>query len=184
MTTDQEAAWTQIESAAKKEGTLTYYAVGSIPQNKVDLLQETWKQSYPDIKIEYLFVGNNSQVGARVDAEQQSKTYVADVAEMATFNQLQAPQAYFEPFIPPVAKDPSVKWVVGPVGDPAGKGGIMLQMAQFYAIWINTNLVKAEDAPKTVLDVASTPKWKGQIGAEFTLTIFFDSKNRQMAEAR
>src|SRR5690242_16986131 len=34
MSTNQEAAWKQIEDAANKEGTLTYYSLGSLPQNK------------------------------------------------------------------------------------------------------------------------------------------------------
>jgi type IV pilus assembly protein PilO len=34
------------------------------------------------------------------------------------------------------------------------------------------------------MSLSKDPKTEGQIGAEFTLTIFFDSKNKQMAEAQ
>ena len=83
MTADQEAAWQQIEAAAKKEGTLTYYSLGSVPQNKIEMLQSLWQKDYPEIKLEYLYIGNGSVMAARLSTEQDSKNYVADIVDVA-----------------------------------------------------------------------------------------------------
>jgi iron(III) transport system substrate-binding protein len=163
MTAEQEAAWKQVEDAARKEGSLVYYSLGSVPQNRVEDLTSRWNQDYPDIKLQYLYVGNASQVSSKIGAEQDAKTYVGDVADLAVRQVLVLKPDYFEPFIPPAVNDPSVKWLKDPVADPGHKGIAVTNFGQFFAIWINTQLVTTEDAPKNVLDVASNPKWKGQI---------------------
>jgi iron(III) transport system substrate-binding protein len=163
MNPAQAAAWQTIEDAARKEGTLTYYSLGSVPENRVDDLQKAWQQDYPGIKVDYLFVGNAAAVTARVTTEQDSKTYVGDVADLAVRQVLIIPADYFEAFIPPAVTDPSVKWLKDPVADPGHKGIAVTNFAQFFAIWTNTTLVKPDQAPKNLLDVASNPMWKGQI---------------------
>jgi iron(III) transport system substrate-binding protein len=163
MTAAQDAAWTQIEAAAKKEGKVTYYTLGSVPANQVDKLKSLWKSDYPDIEIEYLNVGNNAQLNARLVTEQESKTVVGDVADLGITRVLQLDPAFLEAFIPPASQDPTVKWIYNPVADPGRKGLVTADFAQFFSIWTNSNLVKAADAPKTLMDVATNPKWKGQI---------------------
>ncbi len=163
MSAAQDAAWQQIEAAAKKEGKLTYYTLGSIPANQVERFRSLWKADYPEIEIEYLNVGNNAQLNTRIITEQESKTVVGDVADIAVRSVLLLNPAFLEPFIPPAAQDPSVKWLTNPVADPGRKGLVTADFAQFFAVWTNSNLVKAADAPKTLMDVATNPKWKGQI---------------------
>ena len=163
MTADQETAWKQIEAAAKQEGSVTYYSVGTIPQGKVEEFRALWNQDYPDIKLEFLYVGRNSEMAARLNTEQSSKNYVCDVADASVRSSLVLNAAYEQLFIPPAAVDPSVKWVSNPVGDPEGKGRVIACAGQFFAIWTNSNLIKPDDAPKTMLDVAKNPKFKGQI---------------------
>jgi ABC-type Fe3+ transport system substrate-binding protein len=106
---------------------------------------------------------NAAAVTARVTTEQDSKTYVGDVADLAVRQVLIIPAGYFEAFIPPAVTDPSVKWLKDPVADPGHKGIAVTNFAQFFAIWTNATLVKPDQAPKNLLDVASNPMWKGQI---------------------
>ncbi len=163
MTAAQAAAWALIEAAAKKEGKVTYYTLGSIPANQVDKFKSLWKADYPEIEMEYLNVGNNAQLNTRLITEQESKTVVGDVADIAVRAALLLDPAFLEAFIPPAAQDPGVKWLYNPVADPARKGLTTADFAQFFAIWTNSNLVKPADAPKTLMDVATDPKWKGKI---------------------
>jgi iron(III) transport system substrate-binding protein len=162
MTPDQEAAWKQVEDAARKEGKFTYYGLGSIPQNQLDKLKALFAKDYPEVQIEYLFIGNNAAVMARIGAKQESKNYVADVAEAAPFNVLQADDRFFQSFVPPAARDQAVKWAFDPLGPPEAKQKLMVSMRQYFPMWINTNLVKPANAPKTYQDVLD-PHWKGQI---------------------
>ena len=163
MTQDQEAAWQQVEAAAKKEGTLTYYSLGSVPQNKVEMLQKLWQQDYPEIKLEYLYIGNGSVMASRLSTEQDSKNYVADIVDLAVRQVRIMDVNYFEPFTPPSALDPAVKWIAGPMGETQPRGLTTAVFGQYFGIWTNSNMVKGADLPNNLMDVASNPKWKGQI---------------------
>ncbi|HZP95081.1 MAG TPA: substrate-binding domain-containing protein [Candidatus Limnocylindria bacterium] len=162
MTAAEEAAFQQIEAAARKEGTLTYYSLGTIPASQVDLFKREFAKDYPEIQIQVLNVGNSNAMTARITTEQDGKVYVADVFDQSVRAALLLPPTVLDSYISPSMKDPTVKWLYNP--DAAGKNGLIkADVAQFFPIWINTNLVKPADAPKNALDVASNPKWKGQI---------------------
>lgn len=163
MTPAQEAAWQQIEAAARKEGKLTYYSVGAIPANQVDQFKALWKKDYPEIEIDHLNPGNNVVVTSRIITEQESKTYVGDVANMGTPANIVMKPEMLEAFIPPTIQDPGVKWTFDPIVDEGRKGLVTRDFAQYFAIWTNSKLVSAADAPKNLLDVATNPKWKGQV---------------------
>ncbi len=166
MSAADAAAWKAIEDAAAKEGKVTYYSLGTVPPASVDKLKAEFAKDYPNVAVEYLNVGNSTQLAARITTEQQAKTYVADVADHSVRSALLltvAPTDFYAPFLPPAAKDPTVKWLTDPVADPDKKGKIDAALAQFFAIWTNTKMVAAADLPKNTLDVASNPKWKGQI---------------------
>ncbi len=163
MTADQAAAWAQIEAAARKEAKITYYSLGTVPVNQVDRLKAEFAKDYPEITLEYLNVGNSNNMSARLTTEQDGKVYVADTFDQSVRAALLLPPEVMDSFIPPAVKDPGVKWLYDPVADPEKKGRILADVAQFFAIWTNTKLVSAADAPKNMMDVATNPKWKGQI---------------------
>src|SRR4051812_16591371 len=54
MTAEQDAAWTAIETAARREGTLTYYAQSVIPQAQLPRFMELWSKDYPDVKVDII----------------------------------------------------------------------------------------------------------------------------------
>ena len=166
MSAADAAAWKTIEDAAVKEGKVTYYSLGTVPPASVDKLKAEFAKDYPNIAVEYLNVGNSTQLAARITTEQQAKTYVADVADHSVRSALLLtvpPTDFYQAFLPPAAKDPTVKWLADPIADPDKKGKIDAALAQFFAIWTNTKMVAAADLPKNTLDVATNPKWKGQI---------------------
>ncbi len=161
MTAAQNEAWQQVEAAAKKEGKVVYYSLGSVPAAKVDQLKSTFAKDYPDIEVQYVNVGNGSELASRLTAEQDSKVYVADVFDRSVQFALGLSQ-YLAPFAAPAALDPSVKWLTNPLADPGATGLVRAEFAMYVAIWYNTKNVKAADAPKSHTDLTD-PKWKGQI---------------------
>jgi iron(III) transport system substrate-binding protein len=162
MTAAQETAWKQIEEAAKKEGRVTYYSVGSVPAARVEDLKAAWRKDYPDIEIDYLAVGNNAAIVARVTTEQESKTYAGDAVDFSLGNVLRVSPAFFEDFTAPASKDPTAKWSFEPVTAVQSKPVFQAMMAQYFGFWINTTKVKLADAPQNYLDLTN-PKWKDQI---------------------
>ena len=161
MTAAQEAAWQQVEAAAKKEAKLVYYSLGSVPAGKVDALKSGFAKDYPGIELQYVNAGNGSELATRITAESQARVYVADVFDRSVQFALVLGE-FLEPFVPPASQDPKVKWLTNPLADPGGKGLVRAEFAQYVAIWHNTKLVKAADAPKSHTDLTD-PKWKGQI---------------------
>ena len=107
--------WKQVEDVANKEGTFTLYSLGSIPQNQSETLQQLFAKDYPNIKLNYLFVGRSSEEAARVTAEQQSKNYTADVLDSSFRSALVLDHSFLEAFVPPASQDKSVKWVYNPI---------------------------------------------------------------------
>lgn len=162
MTAAQAAAWKQIEDAAKKEGRLTYYSVGSVPANKVESLKAAWRKDYPEIEIDYLAAGNNAAIIARLTTEQESKAYTADAVDFSIGNAIRVNPAFFEDFAAPAAGDPAAKWAFEPVVRVQNKAVETAMMAQYFGFWINTSKVKVADAPQNYMDLTN-PKWKGQI---------------------
>jgi ABC-type Fe3+ transport system substrate-binding protein len=163
MNAEQAAAWQQIEDAARKEGKITYYAVGNIPQNNLDSFKTRWAKDYPEISIDVLYVGNNAAVMSRVQSEQEAKTYVGDMAETSITNATRVDTTMFTAFTPPAAADPSKKYAFNPVTIADGRPIHSSVMAQYFGYWINTQLIKPEEAPQNYPDVVNKPALKGQI---------------------
>src|SRR5579862_1107021 len=122
----QPQDWSQIEAAANKEGTLTVYALNTIPSDAMGRFQDAWNKSYPKIKVEMISGLNPPDVVAKVTAEQDAKAYTADVAQLGgtTGRQLDRLGAV-APFSPPAVQDKSVKWRVDPIQDEGHKGTLM-----------------------------------------------------------
>jgi iron(III) transport system substrate-binding protein len=159
MTPDQESAWEQVEAAADKEGTLTYYGQGVITPQNVPVFMEAWKKSYPNVKIE-LVNGTTADVQTRITTEQDARSYTGDVADISVRSGLlEAKRGYTQRFVPPAAADTTVKWTANRV---YGDGDVTNDHMTWFPTWINTRLVAPKDEPKTHMDFLD-PKWKGQI---------------------
>src|SRR5581483_7680155 len=163
MTAEQEAAWEQVEAAAKKEGALTYYVGGNIPQDQVGVFTSAWNKDNPDIKVDVVIAGSGPDMQARVRTEQEAKAYTGDVGDFARNAALTfAGRGMVDAFIPPVARDPNSKYRTDPVTDPDKKGFFIANNVTTNPFWINTKLVPAGQEPKTHADLAD-PKWKDKI---------------------
>jgi ABC-type glycerol-3-phosphate transport system substrate-binding protein len=78
----QPADWAQIEAAANREGSVTVYALSTIPTDQVERFRAEWAKSYPTIKVEITTGLLPSDVVAKVSTEQDARSYTADVAQL------------------------------------------------------------------------------------------------------
>jgi iron(III) transport system substrate-binding protein len=162
MTAEEEAAWEQVEAAADQEGEFTYYSVGSVPADKVQILTDAFAADYPNIKINYLSAGNNSAIVTRISTEQSSQVYLGDVSDFSYGNLVAADPSWFTQFSAPAATDANANWGQDPVLKVDGQPISTAMMTQQFGFWYNTDLVPADEAPHTYMDLCDAT-WTDQL---------------------
>lgn len=161
--TAQPADWSQVEAAANKEGSVTVYALNTIAPDQVTRFQEAWNKTYPRIKVDMTAGLNPPDVVAKITAEQDAKAFTGDVAQLGGTTGRQLDKlGFLNPFLPPAVQESGVKWRIDPIQDEAHRGSMLAGTLSYVPIWVNSNLVKPEDDPKTHMDMTD-PKWKGKI---------------------
>jgi iron(III) transport system substrate-binding protein len=115
-----------------------------------------FNQAYPNVNVT-LLTGNNNELAAKILEEQanpQTDLFInTDTLSMENL----AAQGIFEP-----NNSPAVMAV--PAIYRADDGNWVALTLRGRTIMYNTDLVKAEDAPTSVLELTD-PKWQGQVGA-------------------
>ena len=163
MNKDLASAWARIEEAANKEGEVTYYGQGLLSQSQIPLLQKAFNADYPAIKINMLNAGSGQRVVSRITTEQESRQYHGDLFDTSVRQGLHSmdPLGFTQSFLPPAGQDKSVQWR-DPASPNPGKSGVTLFRSQIHCFFVNSNLVKPEDEPRTYLDFTH-PKHRGGI---------------------
>lgn len=154
----QDAAWAKVVEAAQKEGKVSIYSWGLTGDLGVTI-SKAFKDKY-GITVE-LTTGTGAQLVPRIQAEYRAGQYVADMLEGSPINAIFAKQQNLtQTFGVLPQKSNKDVWVRDPFLDKEGH-----TVSFFYTIhgaYINTNLLKPNDAPKSwkaILD----PKWKGKM---------------------
>jgi len=143
----------RLELAKKESGLLIY---GSVDAEDFAPILTAFGVKYPDLKgkIQYLRIGPR-EIVTRVNSETQAGKPTADMVFMSYTNahELQRDK-FFKPYkskelsgFKPSLYDPNGEWAAG----------ILLPAGFAY----NTQLVKKEDVPRTLDEIASA-KWKGK----------------------
>jgi ABC-type Fe3+ transport system substrate-binding protein len=148
-----DAAIAKYYDAAKKEGKLIVYGVGTA--TLYNPVRDAFIKRFPGIDLQGVDQrGRESR--EKVFAEQQSKSYTGDVVISGTDTQNELSQAgYVEEY------------------DAAGIGDVIPDLVPsdrknnprtitIFTIAINTNLVPPDQEPKTMQELLD-PKWKGKL---------------------
>lgn len=146
--------WDATVAAAKREGAVTVYDAGlGVPL--YETIAREFEKTY-GIRVETIY-GRGSELTERIRAEFTAGRRVGDLqlhAESVIVQQ-QTLAAFSEP-APQVPNAARLRqpFVATPVSIPI--------YTQAYGIFVNTNLVKPEDEPKSWADLLD-PRWKGKI---------------------
>jgi iron(III) transport system substrate-binding protein len=144
----------QLIEAATKEGKIVYYT--AIDIKVAQGLAKTFEKKYPGITVQVERTGSE-RIYQRVTQERANKIYAVDVldgSDQALFVTWKK-QGILEPYIPTEL----LKW---PANQRDPDGTFASVRFTLMPIAYNTNLVKAEDAPKSFADLLD-PKWSGKI---------------------
>jgi iron(III) transport system substrate-binding protein len=149
-----EAVTQALIDAAKKEGQVVYYTSTDLPV--AEKLAKAFEAKYPGIAVRVERTGAE-RVFQRIGQEYSSNIHAVDVVNSSD-------AAHFivwkrDGILLPYVPEDVAKY-------PAEHRDVDGQFASFR-VWLsiiayNTNLVKAEDAPKSFADLLD-PKWKGKI---------------------
>jgi iron(III) transport system substrate-binding protein len=141
--------------AAKKEGKVVWYTSVDLPL--AEKVGKSFEAKYPGISVRVERTGAE-RVFQRIGQEYGSNIHAVDVANSSDAAHLIVwkKQGMLEPFVP----EDVAKFY------PAEHKDVDGTFASFR-VWVsiiayNTNLVKAEEAPKSFADLLD-PKWKGKI---------------------
>src|SRR2546423_10641858 len=150
-----EAVTPALIEAAKQEGQIIYYTSTDLPV--AEKLAKAFEAKYPGIAVRVERTGAE-RVFQRIGQEYSSNIHAVDVVNSSD-------AAHFivwkrDGILAPYVPEEVAKFYPAEHKDPDG------QFASFR-VWLsiiayNTNLVKAEDAPKSFSDLLD-PKWKGKI---------------------
>ncbi len=155
----EEAAWQKVVEAAKRERVVNVYT--SILSGKAGVeASKAFKDKY-GISLEFITSRAVAMV-EKVKMEQKSKSYVADVFETAGAAVVTLKrEGYLESVAEalPVLKEKD-KFVYPLIEDPEAQ--VLAVMRIHNGFWMNTNLVKPEQEPKSYYDLLDS-QWKGKL---------------------
>src|ERR1700730_2343562 len=145
----------QLIEAAKKEGKVIYYTSIDLPI--AERIAKSFEAKSPGIAVRVERTGAE-RVFQRIGQEYASRIYAVDVVNSSD-------SAHFivwkrDGTLAPYVPDDVARHYPAEHKDPDGM--FATWRAWLSVIGYNTNLVKAEDAPKSFADLLA-PKWKGKI---------------------
>ncbi|GGE50137.1 ABC transporter substrate-binding protein [Primorskyibacter flagellatus] len=149
-----------ILEAARKEGTVNWYC-SLIQDQAARPLKAAFEAKYPGVTVE-LVAGKASELFLKINDELSASRLQADVHHGGSTAAKLLAQGQLAAYVPPAAsaypddmKDPDGFWTA--------------QVVSFLVPAYNTDMVSAEEAPKTYDDVLD-PKWKGAIAWATSMT--------------
>jgi len=145
----------QLIEAAKKEGKVVFYTSIDLPV--AERIAKAFEAKYPGIAVRVERTGAE-RVFQRIGQEYASRIHAVDVVNSsdAAHFIVWKREGILEPYLP----EDVAKYYPAEHKDPDGTFATF--RAWVCVIGYNTNMVKAEDAPKSYADLLD-PKWTGKI---------------------
>jgi iron(III) transport system substrate-binding protein len=154
--TPLDEAYAKLYPAAKQEGKLVVYGVGT--PDLYEPIRAGFASRFPGIELQGVDQrGRDSR--EKIVAEQQSKNYVADVVISGTDTQAELVGLGLTEAYQPAEIGNAIPGLV-----PAG-GAMSPRTLTIFTLAINTNLVPPDQEPKKWQDVLD-PKWKGKLAMD------------------
>ena len=154
--TNIDQIYAQLYPAAKQEGKLVLYGVGTM--DLFEPIRAGFTSRFPGIEVQGVDQ-RGRETREKVVAEQQSQNYVGDVALSGTDTQAELASLGYTEAYQPAEISNAIPGLV-----PAG-GVMSPRTITIFTIAINTNLVPPDQEPRTWLD-ALDPKWKGKVAMD------------------
>lgn len=157
----EDAAFTKIIEAAKKEGKVTAYSFNWVGDTGL-IVQKAFESRY-GIKLE-IITGRGAEFQERIKTEKRLRQQVGDFTEGST---LLNNSMKMDGLLADVSADmPALKekgvWFAEPTTvDPQAKTNLLWRLIVFSP-YVNTKLVKSEDIPKSWKDFLD-PKWTNKM---------------------
>ncbi|MDO8635439.1 MAG: extracellular solute-binding protein [Dehalococcoidia bacterium] len=155
----RQEAWNKVIQAAKKEGKVNVYSYNMVGDIGI-AVTKAFEQKY-GIDVE-IITGMGAALTERVLTEQRMKTVVADITDSNSFQagNIKDAGGTISSQELPVLQQSGV-WRVDPwASDP--EKHIIVHTLVYMASFINTDVVKASDEPKSFRELGQ-PKWKGKV---------------------
>ncbi len=154
--TPLDEAYAKLYPAAKQEGKLVLYGVGT--PDLYEPIRAGFVSRFPGIELQGVDQrGRDSR--EKIVAEQQSKNYVADVVISGTDTQAELVSLGLTEAYQPAEIGNAIPGLV-----PAG-GAMSPRTLTIFTIAINTTLVPPDQEPKSWQDVLD-PKWRGKLAMD------------------
>ena len=154
----EDTAWASLVEAAKKEGKVTVYSFGFTGDLGLAIANGFYKKY--GIKAD-IMTGPASGLAERVRTEHRMKNLVVDVGE---FTSALSILLLNEGLLVPLAKElRSLRedvWLLPPTIEDGGY--ILFHTLTLAGPWVNTDLVKPDQEPKSWVDLLD-PRWKGKL---------------------
>ena len=158
----KESTWAKVVEAARKEGSVLFFAEISFAGDKGTALIEPFRRS-TGINLE-IIVGRSAGMYERIKTEKRTGQIVTDVIDMppTTLKSMTSEGLVAAVLDLPVFQDRGA-WLVDPLEyDPQA------QMIPYESVWVspyvNTKLVKETEWPTSLQDFLK-PQWKGKMVA-------------------
>ncbi|MBF8265703.1 MAG: Ferric transporter ATP-binding subunit [Dehalococcoidia bacterium] len=157
--TSQDAAWAKVIDAAKQEGSLTIYSITLT--GDIGIATAKAFKDRTGITLDVIS-GRGAAFIERIKTETRIGQMVGDILESSVqldFT-LKATDGTVSTLDIPVLREKGV-WRVEPLSTDA-EGHILNHKSYYLSPWVNTNLIKSGQEPKSYRDLAK-PEWKGKI---------------------
>lgn len=154
-----EAAWQKVVEAAKKEGTVVSFSSGAVSGEEAATIARAFREKY-GITVEFI----SGTPGAQMERAKTEFAAGKSVTDWMIQSQITFLNVIKDGLLQPWGEMPALAekdvWIFPPQYDP--EGYIISYGKYWFVPYINSQLVKPQDEPRSYLDFLK-PQWTGKL---------------------